>query len=56
MTKKKDTSRKITIKKEELRPRERAPILPSKPIEVKRKIEERREKHKKDLRRVPNEE
>ncbi len=56
MTKKKDNLRKITIKKEELRPRERAPILPSKPIEDKRKKEERREKHKKDLRQLPSEE
>jgi hypothetical protein len=42
---------KITIEKEKLRPRERAPILPSKKFEDKRRREERREKHKKDLRR-----
>jgi hypothetical protein len=42
---------KITIKKEELLPRERAPILPTKKIEDKRRRQERREKHKKDLRK-----
>ena len=52
MTRKKDKLGKITIKKEELRPRERAPILPSKQIEDRRKKEERREKHKKNLRRL----
>jgi hypothetical protein len=41
----------ITIEKEKLRPRERAPILPSKKFEDKR----RREKHKKDLRRSTGE-
>jgi hypothetical protein len=56
MTNKKDKLGKITIKKEELRPRERAPILPSKPIEDRRKKAERRVKHKKDLRRLTNEE
>ena len=45
---------KITIEKEKLRPRERAPILPSKQIEDKRRREER-EKHKKDLRRLKDE-
>jgi hypothetical protein len=40
-------SDKMTIEKEKLRPRERAPILPTKKFEDKRK----REKHKKDLRR-----
>jgi hypothetical protein len=43
---------KITIEKEKLRPRERAPILPSKKFEDKR----RREKHKKDLRRSAGDE
>jgi hypothetical protein len=47
---------KITISKEKLRPRERAPILPSKKIEDKRQREERRVKHKKDLRRVDDQE
>ncbi|HSE97526.1 MAG TPA: hypothetical protein VLD57_04595 [Blastocatellia bacterium] len=42
---------KITLEKEKLRPRERAPIIPSKKIEDKRRKEERRVKHKKDLRR-----
>jgi hypothetical protein len=42
---------KMTIEKEKLRPRERAPILPTKKFEDKRK----REKHKKDLRRANNE-
>jgi hypothetical protein len=41
---------KMTIEKEKLRPRERAPILPTKKFEDKRK----REKHKKDLRRTGN--
>jgi hypothetical protein len=41
---------KITIKKEKLRPRERAPILPSKKFEDKRTRDERRPKHKKDPR------
>jgi len=52
MTKKRAKLGKITIKKEELRPRERAPILPTKQIEDRRKKEERREKHKKDMRRL----
>ena len=43
---------KIKIEKEKLRPRERAPILPTKKIEDKRTRNERREKHKKDLRRL----
>jgi hypothetical protein len=47
---------KITIEKEKLRPKERAPILPTKKIEDKRRREERREKHKKDLRRFNVEE
>jgi hypothetical protein len=45
---------KITIEKEKLRPRERAPILPTKKIDDKRRREER-EKHKKDLRRISDE-
>jgi len=45
---------KITIAKEKLRPRERAPILPTKKIEDKRR-REAREKHKKDLRRISEE-
>ena len=56
MAKKGDKSRTIVIEKEKLRPRERAPILPSKPIEDRRKKEERREKHKKDPRRLIGEE
>jgi len=47
--KKKD---KITIEKDKFRPRPRAPILPSKKFEDKKTREERREKHKKDPRRV----
>jgi hypothetical protein len=46
---------KITIEKEKLRPRERAPILPTKKFEDKRRREERREKHKKNLRRIIDE-
>ncbi|MFP5264433.1 MAG: hypothetical protein ACLGJB_21315 [Blastocatellia bacterium] len=42
---------KITIEKEKLRPRARAPILPTKKFEDKRRRDERNEKHKKDLRR-----
>lgn len=56
VTRKSDKSRKIVIEKEKLRPRERAPILPSKPIADKRLKEERREKHKKDPRRLTEEE
>jgi len=48
------TLEKITIEKEKLRPRERAPILPSKKIEDKRTKAARRVKHKKDLRRHPD--
>jgi hypothetical protein len=47
-------SNKIVIKKEELRPKERAPIIPTKHIADKREKEVRREKHKKDLRRTVN--
>ncbi|MBI3649742.1 MAG: hypothetical protein HY231_01700 [Acidobacteria bacterium] len=54
MTAKKSNT--IIIEKEKLRPKERAPIIPSKRIEDKRVKEERREKHKKDLRRSPSEE
>jgi hypothetical protein len=43
---------KITIEKDKFRPRPRAPILPSKKFEDKKTREERREKHKKDPRRV----
>ena len=46
---------KITIEKEKLRPRERAPIIPTRHIEDKRTRGERRVKHKKDLRRLPEE-
>jgi hypothetical protein len=46
---------KITIEKEKLRPKERAPIMPTKHIEDKRVRNERREKHKKDPRRLPEE-
>jgi hypothetical protein len=53
MAAKKDN--KIVIKKEKLRPKERAPIIPTKHIEDKRAKEERREKHKKDLRRANEE-
>jgi hypothetical protein len=46
---------KITIEKDKFRPRPRAPILPSKKFEDKRRRDERREKHKKDPRRVDEE-
>lgn len=46
---------KIKIKKEELLPRERAPIMPTRKIEDKRRKDERREKHKKDPRREASE-
>ena len=46
---------KIVIEKEKLRPRERAPILPTKKFEDKRRRDERRAKHKKDLRRQDDE-
>jgi hypothetical protein len=46
---------KITIEKDKLRPRERAPILPTKKFEDKRRREERREKHKKNIRRLIDE-
>jgi hypothetical protein len=51
--KKKD---KITIDKEEFRPRPRAPILPTKKFEDKRRKDDRREKHKKDLKQLEDEE
>ncbi|HEY6329720.1 MAG TPA: hypothetical protein VI756_10310 [Blastocatellia bacterium] len=41
-------SEKIVIEKEKLRPRERAPILPSKQFEPKTQKTDRRAKHKKD--------
>ena len=44
----------IESEKEKLRPRERAPILPTKKIDDKRRREER-EKHKKDLRKTLDE-
>jgi len=47
------TLEKITVEKEKLRPRERAPILPSQKIEDRRTKAARRIKHKKDLRRNP---
>jgi len=46
----------MIIEKEKLRPRDRAPIMPSKKFEDKRRREERREKHKKDPRRLVEEE
>jgi hypothetical protein len=52
----KKKSDKITIEKEKLLPRPRAPILPSKKFEDKRHREERREKHKKDIRRSADDE
>jgi hypothetical protein len=48
--------KKLIIEKEKLRPRERAPIMPSKKFEDKRRREERIEKHKKNLRRQIEEE
>jgi hypothetical protein len=48
-------SEKITLEKEKLRPRERAPIMPTRHIEDKRTRNERQTKHKKDLRRLPEE-
>ena len=48
------TVEKITIEKEKLRLRERAPILPSKRFEDKRTKTTRRAKNKKDLRRQPD--
>ncbi len=56
MAKKKEKLDKIVIEKEKLRVKERAPILPTKQIEDKRLKNERREKHKKDLRRETMEE
>ena len=40
---------KIVIEKEKLRPKERAPIKPTRTIEDKRHKEARRQKHKRDL-------
>ena len=51
---KKTTKITIEIEKEKLRPRERAPILPTKKIADKRRREQR-QKHKKDLRRLTDE-
>ncbi|HVF89222.1 MAG TPA: hypothetical protein VNH22_04085 [Blastocatellia bacterium] len=48
-------SEKITLEKEKLRPKERAPIMPTKHIEDKRTRNERQVKHKKDLRTLPEE-
>ena len=44
----------IEIEKEKLRPRQRAPILPTKKIDDKRRREQRA-KHKKDMRRLLDE-
>jgi hypothetical protein len=49
-------SDKITIEKEKHRPRARAPKLPSKKIEDKKRTATRRVKHKKDPRRMIDEE
>jgi hypothetical protein len=46
---------KIKIEKEKLRPRERAPIRPTRKIEDKKSKSERRIKYKKDLRRQSDE-
>ena len=46
---------KIKLEKEKLRPRPRAPILPSKAFEDKRRKSDRHAKHKKNLRRVADE-
>jgi hypothetical protein len=46
---------KITIEKEKIRPKERAPIIPSRTIEDKRRKEARRPKHKKSLLRETSE-
>ena len=46
----------IKIEKEKLRPRERAPILPSKKIEDKKSKALRQVKHKKNPRRLAEEE
>jgi hypothetical protein len=47
---------KIKIAREKLRPKERAPVMPTKKIEDRRRKDERRPKHKTDLRRRPEEE
>jgi hypothetical protein len=47
---------KIKIKKEDLRPRERAPILPSKKFDDKRTRPGRPEKYKKDPRKLMDDE
>jgi hypothetical protein len=46
---------KITIEKEKFRPRPRAPILPTKKFEDKRRRDADHGKHKKDLRRTDEE-
>jgi hypothetical protein len=46
------TIAKIKLEKEKLRLRERAPIRPSRLFEDKRRRGERHAKHKKDLRRL----
>jgi hypothetical protein len=46
---------RIKIRKEDLLPKERAPILPSKKIESKLRRAEQRPKHKKDLRKSDGE-
>jgi len=51
----KKKTNKITIEKDKFRPRPRAPILPTKKFEDKRRLDERREKHKKDPRRIEEE-
>jgi hypothetical protein len=50
--KKKTDKINIKIEKDKFRARPRAPILPTKKFEDKRLRDERREKHKKDPRRV----
>ena len=45
----------IKITKEEMRPRERAPIIPSKKIEDKKTKAARQVKHKRDPRRLAEE-
>lgn len=47
---------KIKIAKDKLRPRERAPILPSKQFDDKRRRDERRPKHKKSPLKIESEE
>lgn len=49
------TEIRIKIEKEKLRPRERAPIKPTRKFEDKRRREDRKAKHKKGLRRLDEE-